>query len=91
MLRKTQVRGATRSRSCKGSTVELKDYQEVAEAADMPTLESRLVRFANERYSMLETVRAFAEERLDHEDAATVRRRLRAYVGVWHSDGGQAG
>lgn len=28
--------------------MKLKDYQEVAEAADMPTLESRLVRFANE-------------------------------------------
>ncbi len=28
--------------------MKLKDYQEVAEAADMPTLESRLVRFAND-------------------------------------------
>jgi DNA-binding CsgD family transcriptional regulator len=28
--------------------VQLKDYQEVAEAADMPTLETRLVRFAND-------------------------------------------
>jgi len=28
--------------------VQLKDYQEVAEAGDMPTLESRLVRFAND-------------------------------------------
>jgi DNA-binding CsgD family transcriptional regulator len=28
--------------------VKLKDYQEVADASDMPTLESRLVRFAND-------------------------------------------
>ena len=48
MLRKTQARGATRSSSCKGSGVKLKDFEDVAQAADMPALESRLVRFAND-------------------------------------------
>lgn len=48
MLPKSPLHGATQSRSCKGARVKLKDYLEVAEAGDMPTLESRLVRFANE-------------------------------------------
>jgi predicted ATPase/class 3 adenylate cyclase len=61
----------------------LEAAEEVAEA-DVDTLQSlvekSLIRFANERYSMLETVRAFAEERLDQADAERLRRRLRAYV-----------
>jgi predicted ATPase/class 3 adenylate cyclase len=61
----------------------LEAAEEVAEA-DVDTLQSlvekSLLRFANERYSMLETVRDFAEERLDPEDADAVRRGLRAHV-----------
>jgi predicted ATPase/class 3 adenylate cyclase len=55
----------------------------VAEA-DLDTLQSlvekSLLRFADERYRMLETIREFAAERLDARDGDAVRRRLRAFV-----------
>jgi predicted ATPase/class 3 adenylate cyclase len=52
--------------------------------ADLDTVQSlvekSLLRFSNERYAMLETVREFAAERLDPEEADAVRRLHRAYV-----------
>jgi predicted ATPase len=52
--------------------------------ADLDTLQSlvekSLFRFSNERYSMLETIREFAGERLDSRETDAVRRRHRAYI-----------
>jgi len=56
---------------------------EVCEA-DLDTLQSlvekSLLRFTNERYGMLETIREYATERLDPEETAEVRRRHRSFV-----------
>jgi len=43
-------------------------------------VEKSLLRFSDERYSMLETIREYAAERLDASEADAVRRRHRAYV-----------
>jgi predicted ATPase/class 3 adenylate cyclase len=43
-------------------------------------VEKSLVRFSNERYSMLETIREFAGERLDSGEKDAIRRQLRAYI-----------
>jgi predicted ATPase len=52
--------------------------------ADLDTVQSlvekSLLRFSNERYAMLETVREFAAERLAPEEAGMLRRRHRAWV-----------
>ncbi len=52
--------------------------------ADLDTLQSlvekSLVRFSSDRYSMLETIREFAAEQLEPDEAADARRRHRAYV-----------
>jgi predicted ATPase/class 3 adenylate cyclase len=57
--------------------------EEVAEA-DLDTLQSlvekSLLRFADERYRMLETIREFAAERLDARDGEAVRGRHQAFV-----------
>ncbi|MGH3133216.1 MAG: ATP-binding protein [Gaiellaceae bacterium] len=60
---------------------------EAAEAvagADLDTLQSlvekSLVRFSHERYSMLETIRELAAERLPSREAAVIRRRHRAHT-----------
>ena len=57
---------------------------EVVTGADLDALQSlveiSLLRFSDERYSMLETIREFAGERLDSREADAVRRRHRAYV-----------
>ena len=57
--------------------------EQVADA-DLDTLQSlvekSLLRFSSDRYSMLETIREFAAEQLDPDEAANVRRRHRAYV-----------
>ncbi len=42
-------------------------------------VEKSLLRFSTERYSMLETIRQFAAERLDAPEAEAARRRHRAY------------
>ena len=64
-----------------GSSLEA--AEEVAEA-DLDTLQSlvekSLLRFTNERYRLLETIREYAGERLDPEEAAAVRKRHRAYM-----------
>jgi predicted ATPase/class 3 adenylate cyclase len=43
-------------------------------------VEKSLLRFSNERYWMLETIREFAAERLDSQETDAVRRRHRAYI-----------
>ena len=43
-------------------------------------VEKSLVRFARERYSMLETIREFAADQLDPSEAEATRRRQRAFV-----------
>jgi len=52
--------------------------------ADLDTLqalvEKSLLRFSNDRYWMLETVREFAGERLDLQEADALRRQHRAYI-----------
>jgi predicted ATPase len=52
--------------------------------ADVDTLlslvEKSLLRFTNERYRMLETIREYAAERLESEETAAVRRRHRAFM-----------
>jgi predicted ATPase/class 3 adenylate cyclase len=52
--------------------------------ADLDTLQSlvekSLLRFANGRYAMLETIREFAADRLDSDEADALGYRLRAYV-----------
>jgi predicted ATPase/class 3 adenylate cyclase len=57
--------------------------EEVA-GAELDTLQSlvekSLLRFANGRYGMLETIRELAAERLPSDEADAVRRRHRAYV-----------
>ena len=60
---------------------------EAAEAvcdADLDTLQSlvekSLLRFAADRYLLLETIREYASDRLGPEETAAVRRRHRAYV-----------
>jgi len=60
---------------------------EAAEAvgdADIDTLQSlvekSLVRFSNGRYSMLETIREFAAERLDSRETDAMRRQHRSYM-----------
>jgi predicted ATPase/class 3 adenylate cyclase len=61
----------------------LEAAEEVA-GADLDTLQSlvekSLLRFSNERYEMLETIREFAGEPLDSHEADAVRRRHRAYI-----------
>jgi predicted ATPase len=61
----------------------LEAAEEVA-GADPDTLrslvEKSLVRFAGERYSMLETIRELAAERLEGEERGAVRRRHRAWM-----------
>jgi predicted ATPase/class 3 adenylate cyclase len=61
----------------------LEAAEEVA-GADLDTLQSlvekSLLRFVDERYRMLETIREFAAERLDARDGDAVRRRHRAFV-----------
>jgi predicted ATPase/class 3 adenylate cyclase len=61
----------------------LEAAEEVA-AADLDTLQSlvekSLLRFADDRYSMLETIREFAGERLEPREADVLRRRLRRHV-----------
>jgi predicted ATPase/class 3 adenylate cyclase len=56
---------------------------EVVAGATLDTLQSlvekSLLRFSTERYSMLETIRQFAAERLDAPEAEAARRRHRAY------------
>jgi predicted ATPase/class 3 adenylate cyclase len=56
---------------------------EVVVGATLDTLQSlvekSLLRFSNERYSMLETIRQFAAERLDARESEAVRRQHRAY------------
>jgi predicted ATPase/class 3 adenylate cyclase len=57
--------------------------EEVA-GADLDTLQSlvekSLLRFANGRYAMLETIREFAAERLESDEAGALGRRHRRYV-----------
>jgi predicted ATPase/class 3 adenylate cyclase len=57
---------------------------EEVSGADLDTLQSlvekSLLRFSNERYWMLETIREFAAESLDPEEAEAIRRRLRDCV-----------
>jgi len=52
--------------------------------ADLDTLQSlvekSLLRFSNERYWMLETIRDYAAERLDPAETDAVRRQLRTYI-----------
>jgi predicted ATPase len=52
--------------------------------ADVDTLQSlvekSLVRFGDERYRLLETIREFAGDRLEPEEADAAQRRLRAYL-----------
>jgi predicted ATPase/class 3 adenylate cyclase len=59
------------------------DAAEAVAGADLETLQSlvekSLLRFAGERYSMLETIRQFAVERLDAQADETVQREHRAY------------
>jgi predicted ATPase/class 3 adenylate cyclase len=43
-------------------------------------VEKSLLRFTDERYWLLETIREFAAEQLDAEDAAVTRRRHRAFM-----------
>jgi predicted ATPase len=43
-------------------------------------VEKSLLRFSNERYWMLETIREFAAERLDTRETEAVRRQHRAYI-----------
>ena len=61
----------------------LNGAEEVA-GATLDTLQSlvekSLVRFDNDRFSMLETIREFASERLESAESDDVRRRLRAHV-----------
>jgi predicted ATPase/class 3 adenylate cyclase len=61
----------------------LEAAEEVAEA-DLDTLlslvEKSLLRFSNERYWMLETIREFAAERLEAHAADSIRRRHRAHM-----------
>jgi predicted ATPase/class 3 adenylate cyclase len=61
----------------------LEAAENVADAA-VDTLQSlvekSLVRFSQERYWMLETVREYAAERLEPGDVETVRRRLRDFM-----------
>jgi len=60
------------------------DAAEAVAGADLDGLQSlvekSLLRFADERYWMLETIRMFAAERLEAPDGDAVRRRHRAYV-----------
>jgi predicted ATPase len=57
---------------------------EVVAAGDLDTLQSlvekSLLRFSNERYWMLETIREYAAERLDDSGSDAMRARHRAYV-----------
>ncbi|HSL64855.1 MAG TPA: adenylate/guanylate cyclase domain-containing protein [Gaiellaceae bacterium] len=61
----------------------LEAAEEVA-AARVETLQSlvekSLLRFSDERYRMLETIREFAAERLTHAEADALARRLRSHV-----------
>ena len=61
----------------------LEAAEEVCDA-DLDTLQSlvekSLLRFSNERYWMLETIRDYAGERLDPEEMGAMRRRHRSYV-----------
>jgi predicted ATPase/class 3 adenylate cyclase len=69
-----------------GCTIEA---AEAVAGAHLDTLqalvEKSLLRFSNERYWMLETIRELAAERLDSETAEAVRRRHRAYI-VEHAE-----
>jgi predicted ATPase len=60
------------------------DAAEEVAAADLETLQSlvekSLVRFTNGRYWMLETIREFASERLEPEEADGLLERLSAYL-----------
>jgi predicted ATPase/class 3 adenylate cyclase len=61
----------------------LEAAEQVAEA-DLDTLQSlvqkSLLRFSNERYSMLETIREFAAEQLDPQEGEELRARHRSFV-----------
>ena len=61
----------------------LEAAEEVCDA-DLDTMQSlvekSLLRFSNERYWMLETIRDYADERLDPEETGAMRRRHRSYV-----------
>jgi predicted ATPase/class 3 adenylate cyclase len=60
------------------------DAAEAVTGADVDALQSlvekSLLRFSNERYSMLETIRELAAERLDVREGEAVRRRHRAFL-----------
>ncbi|HET9674881.1 MAG TPA: tetratricopeptide repeat protein [Gaiellaceae bacterium] len=61
----------------------LEAAEQVADAG-LDTLQSlvekSLLRFSGDRYSMLETIREFAAEQLEPDEAANARRRHRGYV-----------
>jgi predicted ATPase/class 3 adenylate cyclase len=63
-----------------GSTLEAAEEVAGADADALQSLvEKSLLRFSNERYSMLETIREFAGERLDSGERDDVQRRHRAH------------
>ena len=64
-----------------GCTLEAAEQVSGAEVDAMQSLvEKSLLRFSGERYSMLETIREFADEQLEPAERDAVRRALRANV-----------